>query len=401
MKKQKPKIVKNFLKCILSILSFLTIRNRKKWVIGSILGFSDNCKYFFLYVSEHRDDIDIIWIGEKHEVALLTQLGYKAYHRWGMKGIWCTLTAGTYIYSSYIADVNLHTFGRAKKVNLWHGVGIKNIEFKITSGKLDYLTNNSLRNRMKHLIHFVKPDVFLSTSAMMTNHFAECFRISKDKIVEASYPRCSIFDLNNNELRSLIWESSNSNSLSIFDSLPTYNRVYLYMPTWRDTNINFIEELDLDFAKINLILKQSNDLLIIKLHPATKINLEALQFSNITVFDTFTDIYPFLPLVDILITDYSSIYYDFLLLENKKTFFYIPDYDTFIKRERDLAYSFSDYTAGIKISSFERLLEVMSYSNLELELIYDHKKESHIRNCFWSPKRLSVANFVQLIDAKR
>ena len=84
--------------------------------------------------------------------------------------------------------------GRAVKVNLWHGVGIKNIEYAISLGPLRHvLYTDSLRQRIDNNWHFIKPDIFLSTSPMMTRHFAKCFRIPQEACIESAYPRNLIF----------------------------------------------------------------------------------------------------------------------------------------------------------------------------------------------------------------
>ena len=320
--KSKVSLLAYIYRFFLLLISYITIRSSKKWVVGSNLGFSNNSKYFFIYLCNTKKDINIIWIGEKDDIGRIKNGGYKAYYRWSLIGLWHSLTAGVYVYASYIADINLYTFGRARKVNLWHGVGIKNIEFKVSTGRLKSLKNKSLLNKIKYFNHFVKPDIFLSTSPLMTNHFSECFQIPKSKCVEATYPRCDIFSWDKDELKKMVETFETEDTIRLFADISHFEKVFLYMPTWRDSGANFFEYLQFDFTRLDALLQKHNQLFILKLHPATKISVDLSGFSNIRLFSTTADIYPFLPFVDFLITDYSSIYYDFLLLKNKRTIFF-------------------------------------------------------------------------------
>ncbi|MFI3302554.1 MAG: hypothetical protein SNI18_05225, partial [Rikenellaceae bacterium] len=78
-------------KLILWGISFIFPRSKRKWVFGSVMGFGGNTKY--LYLNTKRSDIDYIWISPtRHEVKTLNELGYRAYYRNSLKGIYHCLT---------------------------------------------------------------------------------------------------------------------------------------------------------------------------------------------------------------------------------------------------------------------------------------------------------------------
>ena len=80
------------------------------------------------------------------------------------------------------------------------------------------------------------------------------------------------------------------------------------MPTWRETRENFIVSAGFDFVLLNEILKQRDDLFLLKLHPESNLSMEEMsRYSNILVLDKKIDIYPVLPFTDVLVTDYSSM----------------------------------------------------------------------------------------------
>ena len=88
------------------------------------------------------------------------------------------------------------------------------------------------------------------------------------------------------------------------------------MPTWRDSQRNiFTQSMDLD--KLNAILAAKNEMLILKPHANVRLSDNMHSLSNIMLANPKMDIYPVLPYTHVLITDYSSILYDWLLMEDK------------------------------------------------------------------------------------
>lgn len=126
----------------LYLLSFLCFRDSNKWVVGSENGFVGNCKFFLLDENIKSIDKEIYWISSsKKDLERIRKAYSKVYYRWSLKGVYHSLTAKVYIYSHYPSDINFWTSGGAKTVNLWHGVGIKNIEFKTSVGNAGRIFN--------------------------------------------------------------------------------------------------------------------------------------------------------------------------------------------------------------------------------------------------------------------
>ena len=103
-----------------------------------------------------------------------------------------------------------------------------------------------------------------------------------------------------------------------------------------------------DFFKLNEILKKEQTLLIIKLHPAENIEpIKVMNLSNIkfldsnVLYENDVTIYHCLKGIDALITDYSSIFYDFLLL-NRPIGLAIPDLEEYKKNNKLFIKKFDD-----------------------------------------------------------
>lgn len=144
----------------LYFLSYLTPRCKRKWLFGTNVGFVDNAKYLFIDTIEKKK-IRCYWIAPTRKLSIsIRKRGLPAYYKYSLKGLFHCLTASVYIFTYHSKDINFFTSGRVKKINLWHGVGIK-------SGN----KGNSKESTIAHLIEriilphlFERNTLFLSTS---------------------------------------------------------------------------------------------------------------------------------------------------------------------------------------------------------------------------------------------
>ena len=81
----------------------------------------------------------------------------------------------------------------------------------------------------------------------------------------------------------------------------------------------------------------------------------------------------------LLITDYSSVIFEYALL-NKPIIFYIPDYDEY-KESRDFYYDFSEYLYGEKCKNMEELIYLL-HTNTDVDMIKMNRfKEKFLAAC--------------------
>lgn len=343
-----------FVGYLLLPISYITIRNKRKWVIGNKTGFSDNSKYLFLYIQEnYSTQVRCIWIAANHdEENKLKNFSFEVYRKWSLQGLFHTLTAGVYVYSSSSSDINYWTSGRAVKFNLWHGVGIKKLGLKGS----DIYDPKSILNRILTPYNYDKPTYFLAPSDLMKQHFMDCYSLPEECMCQVGYPRCD-FLTEDAAFRSIFvrkYESEETKTL--IESFSTYEQVLIYMPTFRDNQSDFIHLSGIDFVELDSILREKHYLLLLKMHPATRMNFSLISAcTNIQLLDKKMDIYPILPETDVLITDYSSIYYDYILLRDKRVILFPFDYEEYKANSRDLAYDYMQYTPGEKVWNYEEL----------------------------------------------
>jgi CDP-glycerol glycerophosphotransferase (TagB/SpsB family) len=149
------------------------------------------------------------------------------------------------------------------------------------------------------------------------------------------------------------------------------------MPTWRDSSRGGVDKALPDYERLSQSLRNTSSVLIIKSHHNE--TFDAVDFpDNIFLWDNSIDIYPILHKFDVLITDYSSILYDFLALEKRDIILYIYDMEDYLRYSRSLAFPFDENTVGVIAKSFEDLCEI-----LKKPLVRDIDKCSRIMGKFW------------------
>ena len=343
--------------------SFLIPRSKKRLAFGSYRGsFSDNSKYLFIYAAEHCKDLDVCWLSvNRQTVKHVRSLGLPAYWVLSPIGAWKALRAKYWFINSYTSDIMYCLSGNAIVINLWHGVGLKRAEFDIKSGPLaDRFVKKTFKERFYHPESFRRPEYVLSTTPMQIAVFQRMFRVSHNRCLALGYPRNQILTWPKEQVKAFVEKYEPKETIQLIQRMEQYNKVFIYMPTWRDSQLKvFIQQFDLD--ALNKEMEKQNALMLLKPHPNTITN-NIKGYSNIILVNRTTDVYGILPFTDVLITDYSSILYDYLLMPNKEEILFLYDYDEYV-HERDFHHPFDENVVGKKVVSFAELLDCLKNDN--------------------------------------
>lgn len=291
------------------------------WVFSSV----DNCyynynsKYLFEYVKEHLPQITPLFVINEENLRreLSEQYGKEYFIETESKeGIRRVLEAGVWFTS---AGLPVYGTGLGKNrliVNLWHGVPLKKIA----------LMDPNLKKAAR--IYFKK--IFsenytwiLTTSRELVPVMAKSFQISEDRLRVWGQPRndCIFAPPDRKQILE-----------DVYPDLPEYKKVVLYAPTFRDYgNTRLFPFEDFDKKVFEDFLEQEKILLLLRLHIKEAAAADAYVSSRIRRFgsEEAGDVTGMLGMFDLLITDYSSIYIDYLLTD--KPLMFLP-YD----RERYL-----------------------------------------------------------------
>ena len=361
------------------------------WIFGSPLGqkFADNSKYLFLYVTATHPDITCVWLSRNTDVIeKLKKKGYSAYHVSSLKGILHSLRAGCVIVSTSLWDVNRSLIRGAKVVQLWHGTPLKRLlvtsKYHFRDHKLMLRFWLFLRSLMASIFGFEAEhyDLTIATSqesrTTMLSAFDElpAFRSNKNVVV-TGYPR-------NDVLLDAWWSDDSCPYLENIKGIVDFTFVICYLPTWRRQDIGRKRDLLFDYGfdidEVEAWLTRINAILIMKVHErGAELALHPEhgdQKSRIfTPSDTaLPDIYPLLKRINILITDYSSVYFDFLLLD--RPIIFAPfDLHEFVGLDgQELFYDYNEVTPGPKATDWKGVLEFVE-RNLQSDDYRIQRKE--------------------------
>lgn len=359
--------------------SFLVPRSKNQLAFGSYRGgFADNSKYLFIYAVEHFPELQVCWLSVKRQtVKRVRSLGLPAYWVLSPVGIWKALRAKYWFVNSYSSDIIYCLSGGATIVNLWHGVGLKRCEFNIKDGALaERFVKQTIKERFYHPESFKRPDYLISSTDFQSKMFASAFRLPLEKCLNLGYPRNAILTQSKENILAFVDKYEPRETRQLIDKCKQFEKVYIYMPTWRDSQKNvFAQQMDL--RALSEVLRKQKALLLLKPHPNTIVD-NIYQADNIVLIERTVDIYGVLPFTNVLITDYSSILYDYLLIPNKEVILFLYDYDEYV-RERDFYYPFDENVVGKKVTSFAELLECIK--NADYSSSEEEKK--HIVDAFW------------------
>lgn len=389
-------VYRQFLSNLIDAIIKWLPRNKTKWVFGAYGGFRDNPKYLYYQTIEQHPEIKPIWIAQnKNDVDFICEQGGEAYYYYSLKGLYHILTAKVAVCDHSLGDINRHLTGGIYYVNLWHGASVKRVRWQAPE---DYIRRFNLRNkeemrtsfRFKMLMYqalFRVPDLCLAPSTIEAeNYFAEMMDIPLEHCVVGVYPRSQFLIKGKEAALEFIKKREPKETFDFVNMLKQYNKTYIYMPTWRNDGTNFIEEASIDWKQLNDVLQQKNELFVLKLHPFTQMDVSLLSdYSNIVVYPSVSDIYTVLPFIDCLVTDYSSIYTDFLMM-NKEIILFVFDYDKYVKNSYDLE-SYDYYFVGKRANSFSQLLDTIKTGE-DCHVPQDHYQR--LMDYFWDNNRHDI-----------
>lgn len=251
-------------------------------------------------------------------------------------------------------------------IQVWHACGaFKKVGFSRIP------KNNKLRQ--SSLTHRNYTHVVVSSKDVVDN-YAKSFKVQNEIIYPIGVPRTDMFFSKNyiDKAKEMLY-----NNYPILKN----KRVILFAPTFRGRNKQeaYYDFKDIDIDKLYDKLKK-DDIFIFKFHPFIKNKIEINEKYKDKIIDmsNLREINDLLLITDLLITDYSSVIFEYALL-NKPILYYIPDYEVY-KNKRNFYYDFDEYVYGKIVNSFKDLID-----NMEPKMEYEEKRnkliEKHLKMC--------------------
>lgn len=346
-------------KLLLYGCSHLVPRNETTWVFASGHGntFTGNTKYLFLYANRQPDEVRPIWIDRDEQVvSLLREEGYEAYHGGTLVGKYFLLRAA-FCFLSH--DVVFWPYsGGCTIVQLWHGNALK----KMGWDKADRLP---LAERLFNKYVMFDWDRFLVTgSGTPAETFMSAFDLGREQLLVGGYPR------NDGLFGAFEGEKTDTSAddeaverrYERIERLHKRATVIAYTPTWRrafeESDGRAITGARLGLRRLDELLRAENAYLLCKYHPQSTVDIDTDSLDRIIVLPSEFDIHPALKNVDMLITDYSSLLFDYLLLD-RPILFYPFDRASY-ETTRGFYFEYDDVTPGPTATTPDELHECIA-----------------------------------------
>lgn len=259
--------------------------------------------------------------------------------------------------AKYLINDNTFIYNFVKRegqvyLNTWHGTPLKTLGKRIKSEA--YAIGNTQKN-------FLASDYLLYPNEFTMNHMVEDYmldNIGTGKIWLAGYPRNAIFfdERNRKQIRERYQLEG--------------KQVFAFLPTWRGTIgkvtgaaqvqqlVEYLAELDSELP--------DDYVLFVKLHTVSTGNLSVDEFTHIRLFPEDCETYEFLNATDGLITDYSSVFFDYAVTRRKIILF------TYDEEEYEAARGFYFPLSELPFPQAKTAEELLRF--MKLEKSYDDTK---------------------------
>jgi len=345
---------------------WLFVKNKKYFIISSWGWFSfyGNPKAFFQYLVENKKDENFFYMFKNKKLYNKYKKIYpwKVFYLYNLKGFIKALKAKLFIIDSY--DLVYYNLKNAFILNLRHGIPLKKI------GK-HKKTNQWLYHKILNIFG-------LWTFNYNTNNFT--FAISSSKLQPTFEKAYGIKNFLNS------WYPRTDKFFNFKSKTNNQEIKILYAPTWREYSqfIKFIDTKD-KILQLGKLLKEKNTKLFIKKHPHTQdilfpISTEELEKYNLFYKNDIEDINDFLLETDLLITDYSSIILDYVILKRPYVF-YLFDYEDYITKRGGFYFNIWEGELidwKIAYNSVELIQQINNFLKNPTKFFEEEKK--HINN---------------------
>ena len=336
---------------ILSI--FFRIKENRVLFLSDVRNVLDgNLKFVYDYINKDKFEVVVSLKSDRKEKRNLKEK---------IKLLSNIVTAKYIILDDYSRFISIIKPRKGQEIcQLWHGAGAFK---KFGYSRKDKQRSNSLNEHKNYTKACVTADDIRWC-------YAEGFGIDINKVKATGMARTDIF---------FDKDYIENKKAEIYKEYPFLKnkKVILFAPTYRGTSLreSYYNYEQLDIEKIYNELKYEDYIFIFKWHPGLYYKMQKNNECPYD-FEKYKDFYfdfsdkrdvnDLLLITDILITDYSSIIFDYALL-NKPVVYFVYDYEEYSK-DRGLYFDFDEYVYGeISKNSVELINQIKSAKVIETE----------------------------------
>ncbi|WP_062351675.1 CDP-glycerol glycerophosphotransferase family protein [Bacillus kwashiorkori] len=350
-------IVKYIIRIVYAVCSFLFPVNSQKITFASYRSeqLKDNLQFIYDEMTENYPQYDCHILIKKFDRRLLAKV-YYVFHM--IKTCYHLATSKHFIIDDYCFPLYCIKELRpgTETIQLWHSAGALKKFGLSTVGK----PFGPSETYIQHIqIHGNYSKVYVSAKEVIP-YFAEAFQMNPKQIYPLGIPRTDYF-FDKNRIGKM------QEQFNIDHPEFAGKKIILYAPTFRGkSHDQACFTLPFDLQKMERALADEY-VLLIHLHPYMRKNLQLENNRFAYQMDSKYKIEELLAVTDLLITDYSTVFFDYSLLERPMVF-YAYDLDKYIE-ERDFYYDYEKMIPGPLATDTDSLIEVIKLNRFSKEQI--------------------------------
>lgn len=346
---KKSSIVKRLYKLVFKLVGYLPPK-KNLVVFESFLGkqYSCNPRAIYEYLKENHPNYEMVWSVDPRYIHNFQDKNLVYVKRFSIRWLFIMARARFWVSNSRLPlwiPKPAHTI----YLQTWHGTPLK----KLAADMKEVHMPGTTTEKYKENFHKESRnwDYLISPNKYSTDIFRRAFRFDKT-IIESGYPR-NDFLLNDNEEKTI-------SALKERFNLPADKKIILYAPTWRDNQFHakgqykFDIQLDLDYLSEELGDKY---IIVLRMHYLVSENFDLTPYKGFAYdFSNHEDIRELYMIADLLVTDYSSVFFDFGNLR-RPIIFYVYDIENYRDTLRGFYYDFEQKAPGPLAKTTEEVIQ--------------------------------------------
>jgi len=298
--------------------------------------FGCNVKYAWLAAHAQAEALGLqAWFLPYHaeQEKLVTALGGRCFPAscaaWTPAHLHTALSAAVFVTSDHFLNPNPYAaplLAGARHVQLWHGVSIKEIGLRNLPG------GRALGPHLARVLATCGPyATLLGTAAAGESEWRRWFAF--ERYAPIGYPRNDVLHREPSEADLAGCDRDACERAGA--TIARGKRVILYAPTFRDGRPEWVLQAGLD--QLAQAAAQGGDLLVVNLHPVESPQIPKLapHLPGVVFVKPRTDLYPLLGKASALVTDYSSVMFDYLHVD-RPVLLFRPDHEAYVQTSRKL-----------------------------------------------------------------
>lgn len=350
VKIRRSKRLKKWYKSAFAVVSLLIPANKKLAVFESYHGkqYSDSPRAIYEYMKENNPEYKLVWSVDRASVKYFAQKDVEYVRRFSIRWLWI-MTRAKYWVNNVRFPLWIPKPKHTIYIQTWHGTPLKRLAMDMDAVHMP--GTNTKKYKANFLRESSNWDYLVSPNAYSTEIFQRAFQFDR-KMIESGYPRNDFLHNSNNE--------ETINNLKRKFNLPLDKKLILYAPTWRDNQFfrkgKYKFNLELDLMRMQEELGDSY-IVIMRMHYLVAQNMDLSQFEGFAYdFSHLEDIRELYLISDLLVTDYSSVFFDYANLRRPMIFF-TYDIEDYRDNLRGFYFDFEEKAPGLLTKTTEELIE--------------------------------------------